>query len=159
MPRRPPTSVRDLVPSSERLLGWCETQPEGFAVVTDDRIVVPEAGLDCRWIEVLAVAWDDPIVELTVWRRGGPPASVIVRLERAGVLPQVIRERVMQSLLTQHFVPLRGNLGVRLLARRDPATDETFWQRVYDHGIDPSDPAIRAEVDRAQRAASEAFGV
>ena len=47
-----------------------------------------------------------------------PPATVVVRLGGAGVMPEVVRERVMQSLLTQHFV-LRGTKGVRLLARRD----------------------------------------
>lgn len=159
LPRRPPEAVRELVPDGERLLGWCESEPESVVVATDERIVAPAVELAARWIEILAVAWDDPILELTVWRRSAPPATVVVRLGGAGVLPEVVRERVMQSLLTQHFVPLRGTKGVRLLARRDPATDETFWQRVYDHGIDPADPAIRAEVDAALQAARDAFGV
>lgn len=155
---RLPADVRALVPPGDRLLAWCESDPEGRVVATSCRFIARVAAVDVSWVEVLAAAWDDPILEVTIWRSSAP-AIVALRLQDAGVLPQVVRERIMQSLLVQHHLPLVGNLGVRLLARRDPATDETFWQRIFDVGVDSQDPAIRAAVAAAQMNLSEVYGV
>jgi hypothetical protein len=155
---RLPDDVRALVPSGDRLLAWCDSEPEGRLLATTCRLIAPPAAVDVSWVEVLAAAWDDPILEVTLWRPSAP-ANVALRLRNGGVLPQVVRERIMQSLLVQQHVRLVGNLGVRLLARRDPATDETFWQRVFDVGIDPQDPEIRASVAAAQMNLTEVYGV
>ena len=155
---RLPEDVRALVPAGDRLLAWCDSEPAGRIAATNCRLIAQAAAVDVSWVEVLAAAWDDPILEVTLWRASAP-ANVALRLQDAGVLPQVVRERIMQSLLVQQHVRLVGNLGVRLLARRDPTTDETFWQRVFDVGVDPQDPEIRTAVAAAQMNLSEVYGV
>lgn len=163
--RRPPAEVVRLIPPGERALAWASTQPGAAVAATDERLVSEEPQLDLPWVRVLGAAWGDPVLELSVL----PVASGTVRRDEisvirltmvdAGVLPQVVRERIMQSMLTQQQVKVRGNLGVRFFARRDPATDEVGWQRVADAGLDPADPAVARAIGIAQEELSAVYGV
>ena len=155
---RTPVEVRELVAGDGRVLAWCAAGEGGFAAATDERLRCSDPELDARWPQILGAAWDAPMMELTLWGAGSA-GTVRLRLEDAGVLPQVVRERIMASLLVQQHVAIVGERGVRFLARRDPTTDEVSWQRVVDPGLDIADPQVAAAVDRAQRELQQAFGV
>ena len=154
--RRVPDEVGALL-GDDRALAWSATDPDGWLAAGEERLV-SSAGFDERWVAILGASWDAPLLEVTVWKLEGAQVERIV-LPEAGVLPQVIRERITQSLLVQQHVTLRGKRGVRFLARRDPATDEVSWQRVLDPGIDPTDPQIRAEIAQAQARLADIYGV
>lgn len=163
--RRPPAEVVQLLPRGERALAWAATKPDAWVAATDERLVGQDPQLDLPWVRVLGAAWDDPVLELSVLPVASGTVSrdevSVVRLTMAdaGVLPQVVRERIMQSMLTQQHVKVRGSLGVRFFARRDPATDEVGWQRVVDTGLDPADPAVARAIGIAQEELSAVYGV
>lgn len=165
---RVPSEVREVSPAG-RVLAWCRTDPDGLLVLTTKRLratPTPIEGegtrrtdiLDLAWVDVLGVSWDDPLLELLVLGEGRAVQRRLV-LVTAGVVPQVVRERVMQSLLVQQHVPIMGQVGVRFLARRDPDSAEVRWQRVIDEGLDLGDPLVAARVEAAQVELSRAFGV
>lgn len=180
---RRPAEVEALLQPKQRALAWSQLDPQGWAVATVEGITVAEHETTERlpddrqwmsgpgggsgdgegvrslpWVQVLGAAWDDPILELRIW---APQESTVLRLNlREGrTFPQVVRERIMQSLLVQVHVPFVGDKGVRFLARRDPVTDEVFWQRVVDLGLDISQPALAAAVENAQLDLSLTYGV
>ncbi len=161
---RPPSEVAALLPKRERALAWAATAAPGRAagggwlVATDVRLRCTAPELDRRWVEILGASWDSPALEVKLWTPGGVE-SVSVHLPDAGVLPQVIRERIMQSLLVQQHVALWGTKGVRFLARRDPETDEVSWQTVVDPGVDASDPAVAQRITESLAVLRDAYGV
>lgn len=153
-----PPEVQQLAGPGRRVLAWCTAGEDGLAVATEERLRCSEPELDARWPEILGAAWDAPMLELTMWGAGAA-ATVRLRLDEAGVLPQVVRERIMASLLVQQHVEIAGDLGVRFLARRDPVSGVVTWQRVVDPGLDVADPRIAVLVDDAQRELQATFGV
>ena len=156
--RRVPAEVRDVVPKGARVLAWDRTDPAGFVVATRERFVCTAPDLDVPWVQVLGAAWDDPILELLLLRE---EASVTWRchLVDARVLPQVVRERIMQSLLVQHYEVLAGGRGVRFVARRDPDSNDSFWQRVVDPGLDVTQPEVVERLAALQVELSATYGV
>lgn len=156
--RRVPAEVRQVVPAGVRVLAWDRTDPAGVVAATRDRFVCTAPELDVPWVEVLGAAWDDPILELLVLR-GESSTTWRCHLVKAEVLPQVVRERIMQSLLMQHYEVIDGGRGVRFLARRDPDSNETFWQRVVDPGLDVTRPEVAQRLAAIQTELSAAYGV
>jgi hypothetical protein len=156
--RRPPAEVRALTEPGERALAWAVTSEGGWLVATDDRLRCSAPLFDHRWVEILGASWKEPQLQIKV-RQAGEQEDQGVRIEDADVLPQVIRERIMQSLLVQQHVALAGTKGVRFLARRDPKTDAVTWQTVVDAGIDPSDPRMRERIDESLVVLRDAYGV
>lgn len=156
--RRAPAEVTALLAAGERPLAWSATSPDGWAVASGDRFVCTAPGIDERWVQILGATWEQPVLELSLWR---PPAPQPVRitLRDGQVLPQVVRERIMASLVVQRHVGIRGSKGVRLLARRDPATDAITWQKVLDPELDGADASVQEAVDRALEEVRNNYGV
>jgi len=48
---------------------------------------------------------------------------------------------------------------VRIVARRQPGSDEVQWQIVPDAGVDLADAAVRARVDAAIRVMAAELGL
>jgi hypothetical protein len=123
-----------------------------FVVATDRALHVGPLANPPRipWDRVVKAMWDEPVLNLVVQARPGePPRRLPVRLEEPGEVPVVVRERVMASIVIMQHVPLRGEKGVRLVARRGSDDGRVRWSAVFDPGLDPGDPALRAEADRA----------
>jgi hypothetical protein len=106
------------------------------------------------WDEVIRAAWDEPVLELQLAE--GPYRLLI---ERPGNIPQVVNERVKASVVVQHHVPLRGERGVRIVARRRPGTTDVTWRVTFDAGLDPHDPQLRAEADHALQELRASLGL
>jgi hypothetical protein len=137
--RRAPAEVRRRV---RKPLAWAPVA--GDWVVADARMLYLPHREALSWADVVRAAWDDPVLELQLPE--GPDRLVI---ERPGNIPQVVNERVKASVVVQHHVPLRGDKGVRLVARRTPGTTDVTWRVTFDAGLDPQDPDLRAEADAA----------
>jgi len=83
----------------------------------------------------------------------------VLDVEEPGRLLELVRERVTASVVLQRHVPLEGRRGVRVIARRAPRGDRPVeWLYEYDEGIDPDDPAVRFEAERALAAARDELG-
>lgn len=146
------TTVR--VAPGERLLA--SSGPVGG---TRDALYLPER---VAWEQVAAADWDAEERTLTVTEVGrfGEPAPVhVVRLDDAGRLLQLVRERVTASIALQRHVPVRGRASVRVLARQAPARrGELAWFVEYDDALDPADPEVDAVVQAALATARADIG-
>lgn len=156
--RRPPAAVTALLGPGERPLAWGTLADGGQVVATDGRLHATDHGLDVPWVQILAAAWDEPLLEIRLLSVAGEESLRLV-LDDPGRVPEVVRERVEQSLMVDKFVPIAGKLGVRFLARRDPVTDAVFWQRVADPGLDLTNPSVATAVERTEAELRSIYGV
>lgn len=141
MIRRAPAEVRKRA-DGDKPLAWAPAAGD-WVVATRDRLFLPLQE-PVRWDEVIRAAWDAPVLELQLAQ--GPYRLVI---ENPGLIPDVVNERVKASVVVQHHVPLRGDKGVRIVARRVPGGTEVTWRVTFDAGLDPQDPALRADAEAA----------
>jgi hypothetical protein len=157
--RKVPEEVAALAAESGgRALAWAATEPAGWLVATQQRFICPTVEVDVPWQEVLGASWEPPVLEVKLWRPAAA-ATEQITLPDAGVLPQVVRERIEASLVIQQHVTISGSKGARFLARRDPLTDDVTWQTVLDPGLRADDPMVRARIDDALATLRDAYGV
>jgi len=158
---RPPAEVRARA-GGERVLAWLPS--EGSSVVaTQDELLLPE-GMEparVRWDLVLRAVWVDEAVDLTVQSgAGGRPVQLHVPVVGAAdTLAGVVRERVNASIVVQHHAALEGDAGARFVARRVPGSTDLRWSVVFDPGLDPSDPHLRARADDALAEFRSSLGI
>lgn len=67
-----------------------------------------------------------------------------------GRVPEVVRERVQNSVVHSRFVEVRRGKGVHVAARRTPEEDVSV-QVAVDPGIDAAAPEVAAQVEQARR--------
>jgi hypothetical protein len=139
--RRVPAAVQVLADGGKPL-AWANTT-DGWVVATAEQLVLP-AREPQNWEDVIRAAWNEPVLEVQL-----ADGIVRVTLAESGRIPQVVNERVKASVLIQHHVPLVGDKGVRLVARRPPGGTDVRWRVTFDPGLDPSDPQLRAAADDA----------
>lgn len=157
---RTPAEIKARVPG-ERVLAWA---PSGASsvVATDGALVLP-AGADPErvpWDLVLRVSWEpDGFVLVSQERPGARAETRQVPVPDLGSLPAVVKERVNASIVVARQVSLDGERGARIVARRTPGSSELRWSVVFDAGLDPSDPALRAAADEALAALRGSLGV
>ncbi|WP_166140678.1 hypothetical protein [Nocardioides ochotonae] len=139
----------------ERVLAVA-TSGRGPVAGTRDALYVPAtAGPVVRlpWERIEAADWDSEagvlrVTELGPWGQVRPVHALA--LEQPGRLLELVRERVTASIVFQVHVVVRGDRGLRVVARRAPSGDpEITWLVHYDAGIDPEEPAVRRVADAA----------
>lgn len=163
-------SVRDRLqlPRGERPLAWAHADLPGRSRGTDDAPGAARDGAETGdvwvgtraalyvpadttyrripWVAIDRADWNDTTQELRVVELapfGEVMPRSIGRLRAADRLLQLVRERVTATVVAVRTVPLRGRLGVRVVARRDPdSAGQLTWTAVLDAGLDPSDPAV-----------------
>lgn len=141
MIRRAPAEVRRRA-DGDKPLAWAAVAGD-WVVASRDRLFLPLQA-PVSWDQVIRAAWDAPVLELQLAE--GPYRLVI---ENPGLIPDVVNERVKASVVVQHHVPLRGDKGVRIVARRKPGGADVTWRVTFDPGLDPQDPQLRADADAA----------
>jgi hypothetical protein len=149
MMRRVPAEVKQRV---RKPLAWAPAGGD-WVIATSQQLMLPFRDA-VTWDEVVRAAWDEPVLELQL--PDGPYRLVI---ERPGNIPQVVNERVKASVVVQHHVPLVGDKGVRIVARRRPGTTEVTWRVTFDAGLDSTDPALRSAADEALRELRTTLGL
>ena len=158
---RAPIEVRGRV-AGERVLAWLVSGTSSM-VATPTSLVLPEGNDLARvpWDLVLRAQWVEQAVDLTVQERaGGRPVVLHVPVTGAvDTMAGVVRERVNASIAVQRHVTLAGDKGARVVARRVPGQTELRWTVVFDSGLDPADPALRARADTALAELRAALGV
>ena len=161
MTLRAPAEVRRRT-DGRRVLAWAPSGTSSL-VATEELLVLPE-GFDpsaLGWDRILRVSWGTDVVEITAQPTPGA-APVVLRVHvvlGTGVLPAVVRERVNASIVVQHHVPLVGELGARVVARRTSGSDELRWSVVFDAGLDPADPGLRDQADSALAELRTSLGI
>lgn len=158
---RTPPEVRARA-GGDRVLAWL---PSGTSsvVATELAIVLPEGSDPLRvpWDLVLRAQWSDGVLDLTAQDGpGGRPKLMQVPFSGdPDVLAGVVRERVNASIVVQDHVTLSGTQGARVVARRVPGSTDLRWSVVFDAGLDPRDPELRARADAALAELRASLGV
>lgn len=152
---------RIAVGRGERVLASA-TAATGEVGGTRDALYLPAPAGRLPWEEVAAADWDPDERTLTVTevgRFGEERAVHVLRLDEAGRLLQLVRERVTASIALQRHVPVADRRSVRVLARQAPGRrGELAWFVEYDAGLDPTDPAVDTVVQAALAAARADIG-
>lgn len=122
----------------------------GETVATDSALHFPSEaspGIFVRlpWERVQRAGWKDGV--LAVQEIDG--ATHGVPLVEPGTVPETVRERVTATIVVSSRVRLPAG-GVRITARR-PAkgAGEPRWAFLFDRGLDPADPGLRAQAEQA----------
>jgi hypothetical protein len=139
----------------ERVLEWAATGSGGWCIATTIGLRCPDGYELLRWDEVRHVTYRDGVMDV----EPVDSLSLRFRLDEAHHLPEIVRDRVSASIPYDRHVRLTSDgLGMRILARRRPDTEEMTWHPTYDDGLDLHDPTIRARAQAAMDEARSLFG-
>jgi hypothetical protein len=148
------------VAAGEKVLAWAAAD-SGVVAGTRSALYVPDRGR-IPWEQVESADWDLDsstlkVSEVGTW--GEPRPAYAFVLTEPGRLLQLVRERVTATVVLQRHVPIRGNRGVKVIARRAATGDrELTWLFEYDEGIDPVDPVVEHAAQEALAAARGEIG-
>ncbi|MEU8251178.1 hypothetical protein [Nonomuraea sp. NPDC048916] len=153
--RRLPSEVRKTLATEpgERVLTFAGSDG-GYVVATNLALFLSD-GTRVPYETIDRASWDED--GLRVVTTGGER-----RHERVGeprLLPETVRERVNATIVVNKRVELPGRGGVRLVARRRPGGEVLGWTLVFDDGLDPDDPGLRAQAEQALEGVRRSMGV
>ncbi|HYU83869.1 MAG TPA: hypothetical protein VEK80_03600 [Kribbellaceae bacterium] len=150
-------------PGRDGILAALETRDGRWAAGTRAAVYLPEGNGVRRvaWEDVERAEWNADESVLHVWETGPPERRTDLAAEDAGRFGQLLRERISASILVQRHVPLAGTKGVRVVARRSPATTDAAvtWSVVPDKGVDLEQPGVKALAETALTFVREEFDV
>lgn len=167
LPPRLPAGVADAlgVRPGEKVIAWgagpgADVTQAAFVVATTRALYTQATGERVPWHRVSKAAWDEPILDLVLLDDGGQPSRPLrIRLDDAKDLPPAVHDRVTDSVLISDRVELGAGAGALLVARRDSDDGSIRWAVVFDAGLDPADPQLRAAVDEALGRLRESLGI
>lgn len=141
----------------ERVLALASTTDGDYVVATDRAVHLPGPGGYERlpWERVENAEWYEAGLRLRVLGDRRLRTQVV---EAPGALPEVVRERVRATIVVSERARLAGDRGVLVVGRRRPGGDELSWSLVFDRGLDPDDPRVRAAAEDALRLVREQTG-
>ena len=148
------------VAAGERVLAWAQAVDGALLAGTRDAVYLD--GTRLPWEQVEAADWDRDteqfrLSEVGSW--GEQRREHTYAVVEPGRFLELVRERVTASVVLQRHVPFREAAGFRVIARRAPRGDRPMaWWVDYDHGVDPTDPEVRAAVDAALTSARDEVG-
>ena len=159
---RLPDQVRESLDLAhgEQVLAAAPDATGGWVVATDAALFVGSRRVG--WESIARAAWDDDSSVLTVEAmRSADERPQVLRpvLPEPGFVPETVRERVESSIVATRRVRVRAGVGLRVVARAVPRSDELLWQVVLDPGLDVEDPQVQAASDGATAELRRELGV
>ncbi|MGW0807411.1 hypothetical protein [Nonomuraea sp. NPDC002799] len=153
--RRLPADVRKslAMEPGERVLTFARAA-DGHVVATNLALHLSD-GTRLPFEQIDRAAWDDEGVRVVTM----DGARHFERVTEPRMLPETVRERVNSTIVVNKHVDLPGRGGVRLVARRRPGGEVLGWTFVFDDGLDPEDPGLRAQAEQALEGIRRSMGV
>ena len=109
------------------------------------------------WHEIEHGGWNAESRSLSWTLYGGRRGRV--GLPEPGRLPELFRERVAASIVVERFVPIRGERGVTVTARRDlGGSGAITWHSTLTRGLSWSTPGVTEEAARASAELQSEYG-
>lgn len=154
--RRLPADVRDSLATEqgERVLAFAPSEEGGYVVATDLALFLPD-GTRVPYETIDRASWDEYGLRVSTVE-GRRHVAAVAEPHR---LPETVRERVNSTIVVNKHVKLPGRGGVRLVARRRPGGEVKEWTLVFDEGLDPTDPGVRAQAEQALEGVRRSMGV
>jgi hypothetical protein len=137
-----------------RILAWATTSG-GFCIASLATLSYgdEEDWKHVGWHEIERGAWNAELRKLT-WALhaapGEPSPRGSLELIEPGRVPELFRERIVATIAIEKFVPLVGERGVTITARRDlGGTGAVAWHSTLTRGLNWQTAGVRAAVDQA----------
>ncbi|GAA1432163.1 hypothetical protein GCM10009616_20990 [Microlunatus lacustris] len=151
------TSMREVVGRTPRILAWAG---EGDRLAIGSPTVLSTGGTSgwqhVGWHEIERGGWNDELRRLSWVRLDGRRGEV--QLAEPGRLPELFRERVEATIVVRQFVPLAGERGVTISARRPlGASAPLVWHTSLTRGLTWQTAGVREAVDDALAATRAEF--
>ena len=109
------------------------------------------------WHEIEHGGWNAESRSLSWTLYGGRRGRV--ELEEPARLPELFRERVAASIAVERFVPIRGERGVIVTARRDLGGGGTLlWHSTLTRGLSLGSDGVADEIARAEAELRSEYG-
>jgi hypothetical protein len=148
------TSLDGQAHGPTRILGWAKT-PAGFCIASPaafsfgDQLAWDHLG----WHEIERGGWNAELNKLSWVRYAAPgeaPTHGVLELTEPGRLPELFRERISATIAVERFVPISGERGVIIAARRDlGGSGAVVWHGTLTRGLSWQTDGVRAAVDQA----------
>ncbi|MEU6715622.1 hypothetical protein ABZ897_29515 [Nonomuraea sp. NPDC046802] len=153
--RRLPADVRKSlkIEPGERVLTFAKAG-DGYAVATNLALHLSD-GARLPYEEIDKASWNEEGVRVLTT----DGAWHTEQITDPRLLPETLRERVNSTIVVNKHVNLPGRGGVRLVARRRPGGEVLGWTFVFDDGLDPEDPGLRAQAEQALEGLRRSMGV
>ncbi|WP_242890103.1 hypothetical protein [Actinomadura litoris] len=132
----------------ERVLASAATRGGSHVAATTTALHVPtpEGGFTrVPWERVDHASWKDGWLHVQETSGG---AEHHVRLTDPGSVPETVRERVTATVAVSHQARLPGGGKVRIAGRRPATGGDVRWSFVFEAGLDPDDPGLRAQAEQ-----------
>jgi hypothetical protein len=131
-----------------RILAWARG-PDGYVIGSPAALSWGEQEWsDVGWHEIERGGWNAETARLSWVLYGGRRGSV--GLDDPGRLPELFRERISASIAVERFVPIAGDRGVIVTARRDLGADgQISWHSTLTRGLTWQTDGVRAVADEA----------
>lgn len=129
----------------ERVLAASRQAAESWVAATGRALV--GSGWRIAWSDVAHAQWLDEESVLVLDPVPGAFAPRRVPLAEPGRLPEVVRERVMASIVVSRRVAVPG--GWTRVVGRHSASGDLAWQVVLEADVDGDNPDVRRVVDAA----------
>ncbi|MGI3786219.1 MAG: hypothetical protein ACRYG2_36200 [Janthinobacterium lividum] len=150
-------SDRQGVPA--RILAWARSQ-DGFAVGSPAVLSLggeTQGWHHLGWHEIEHGGWNAESRSLSWTLYGGRRGRV--ELAEPARLPELFRERVAASIAVERFVPIRGERGVTVTARRDLGAAGTLsWHSTLTRGLSGNGAGVAEEIARAEAELQSEYG-
>jgi hypothetical protein len=137
-----------------RILAWAKTST-GYCIASLTTLSYGDEGgwTHIGWHEIERGGWNAELRKLS-WvlhaAPGKPSPRGSLELLEPGRLPELFRERISATIAIERFVPLRGERGVTISARRDlGASGTVVWHSTLTRGLSWETDGVRAAVDQA----------
>ncbi|HEU5157673.1 MAG TPA: hypothetical protein VFU43_11815 [Streptosporangiaceae bacterium] len=145
LPRSLPAGPRPTLERGEHILAFAATRDGSHVVATDRALHLPgpsDGFVRLPWESVEQAAWRDGWLHVRATADAGEHH---IRLTDPGSVPETVQERVTATIVVNHQAALPGGGHVRIVGRRRPGGDAVRWTFVFDAGLDPDDPELRAQ--------------
>jgi hypothetical protein len=149
---------------SVRILAWAST-PTGFCIASPAILSYGDerSWEHIGWHEIERGGWKAELQRLTWVRYADPgrtPARGSLELTAPGRLPALFRERISATIAVQRFIPLDGDRGVIIAARRDlGAGGAVAWRGTLTPGLSWQTTGVQAAVDQAMEQVKAEYDV
>jgi hypothetical protein len=137
-----------------RILAWASTST-GYSIASPSLLSYgdEEAWRHVGWHEIERGGWNAELRKLS-WvlhaAPGKPSPRGSLELIEPGRLPELFPERISATIAIERFVPLVGERGVTITARRDlAASGRITWHSTLTRGLNWETHGVRAAVDQA----------
>lgn len=146
--------VREHAPilPSERLLAVARGTGGELMAATDWALYYQsgQSWVRLGWHQVSRADWYGQRRDLTLTGlTSAVPARTVLHLAQDWGLPAVAAERVRWAKVLDQRISLNRDAGARVAACRFPGSTRLMWLVFLDHGLDPGDPRIGAELKSA----------